>query len=442
MLTTSLKSDYRIGSSIVVDVDNRKLIVDSRERSLRPQCFDALLLLMEYALRGDMVPYDVFQKITPDGSDAAATGGLSDESLRRVITDIRKVVGSGIIDNISKKGYKLVAPISSALTNRAYSDELSQLDSVDIYSKATTTVSIMREYSRKLQALSKIVNEESNTVSTLTLDDEALESKYYSNLYSLIPKDAIESEVKKAQLVYDNYQGLIRRLFSELGEVPKSDDNTSDTLTESSIKLSKLVAEADSLISNIENSIHALTKIAGAQIECGGIINKPRTRIPWLSHFSHSSLEQLNRTFGDLENQVKEIAAVHKNINRLEEQAKKITRRNLAAYNSYIATLYSEISVEDYDYLMSEVHVELAEAVVFDTRQKALIARISEKEYPKELSEHISRVIEHEIRTIIQEIRMFRAQVFSTREKLNTVKAAQEKALTTIQAMVEKEDVH
>lgn len=116
MLTSSLSGEYALTPIVTVNINARIVLVNGRPAHLRPECFDALLLLMEYRLRDAYVPYEAFDKISREVKTSNVRM-LSDETVRTVIKDLRKVIGRDNIDVRTKLGYWLVPiPVPFSIT--------------------------------------------------------------------------------------------------------------------------------------------------------------------------------------------------------------------------------------------------------------------------------------------------------------------------------------
>lgn len=112
MLLTALSGKYKIGDTIVVNVDDGSVSVNAQRVSLRRQLFLALLLLMEQRLHEAAVPYDDFSKTLTD--DKQRRGDvISNDSIRAIVSELNKKLESQLIVHVPGIGYKLDAEICS-----------------------------------------------------------------------------------------------------------------------------------------------------------------------------------------------------------------------------------------------------------------------------------------------------------------------------------------
>ena len=118
MFNTSLSGEYAITPDVTVNVGARMVYVDKKHVHLRTECFDALLLLMEYRLKDEYVPYEAFDKISSE-TKTSDVRMLSNETVRTIIKDIRKVIGKETIATRYQRGYWLVPlPTAFAITRK------------------------------------------------------------------------------------------------------------------------------------------------------------------------------------------------------------------------------------------------------------------------------------------------------------------------------------
>lgn len=111
MLLTTLSGKYKIGDTIVVNVGDRSVLVNSQPVRLRRQVFSALLLLMEQRLHEAAVPYDDFSKTLAE--DKRLRGDvISNESIRGIVMELNRKLQPHLIASVPGIGYKLDAEIT------------------------------------------------------------------------------------------------------------------------------------------------------------------------------------------------------------------------------------------------------------------------------------------------------------------------------------------
>ena len=106
MLLTELSGKYKIGDAILVNVDDRSVLVNAQSVFLSRQLFLALMLLMEKRLHEAAVPYDDFSK-TMIESRQIDDDVISKESIRGIVSKLNKKLGRKLIVCVPGIGYKL-----------------------------------------------------------------------------------------------------------------------------------------------------------------------------------------------------------------------------------------------------------------------------------------------------------------------------------------------
>lgn len=138
MLSTALSGKYKIGDTIVVNVDDGSVLVNEQPVYLRRQVFSALLLLMEKRLHEAAVSYDDFSK-TQAEDQQTGFDVISNDSIRVIVSELNKKLQQKLIVRVPGIGYKLDAevfpqeprdPVIPPTTISEYSQLVEKLDSV------------------------------------------------------------------------------------------------------------------------------------------------------------------------------------------------------------------------------------------------------------------------------------------------------------------------
>lgn len=111
MLLMTLSGKYKIGNTIVVNVDDRSVLVNLQPVRLRRQVFSALLLLMEQRVHEAAVPYDDFSKTLTEGKRLRGDV-ISNESIRGIVMELNRKLQPQLIVPVPGIGYKLDAEIT------------------------------------------------------------------------------------------------------------------------------------------------------------------------------------------------------------------------------------------------------------------------------------------------------------------------------------------